>query len=165
MPKYLERKTDFLLELIEIDPNLMFLAVVLGRKDFGVLLKTFAGITIKFPEEKKLKEITRRASQYKYSLKKIAKEQGTNLTIKQLADIGLTLDNKDVRKATKFVLTTLVLQQYIKSLCEDDSYSLTIEEITNLDKDDKLELYKLHLQELSKRTNQFKYMREIMKKI
>lgn len=163
MASYKDAKLNTLLELAEFDPNLLLLAAVLGSKTFGKLLKTFPGMTIKFPDIEDVKHIAKKVGLYRSSFKRIVKEQGKNTKIGHLAEIGLLLDQPDVRKAFKAKLDFIIFQEYIRSIYEDETYQMTMEELEEVDTQDKIEMYRLHIRELSKRTSMFKYLSELKK--
>lgn len=153
--RYKEKKLQFLLELLELDHNLLLLAAVLGSKDFGKVLKTFAGYTIKFPSVEEIRKIGKGVESYRKSFKKILQTEGRGTSIGHLAQIGVMIDNPDVRKATKARLTLAVFQEYIRSIFEDPTFEMTIDELRQIDITDKIKLYELQLKDLSLRTNMF----------
>jgi hypothetical protein len=163
MAQYKEEKLEFFLQLIEWDFHLLLLSIALGRSDFGKVLKTFAGTTITFPTENELRTTLRKVKNYKKSFNKILKQHGKNINLGHLAQLGLVLNHKDVQKAVKAKLTHAVIQEYIKSTFEDDSFKLTMDEIKNISTGDKLEWYKLNLQELAIRNNIFKTITKSLK--
>lgn len=167
MARYKEEKLGFLLELINIDPNLLLLASAVGMFEFGKLLKTFSGMTITFPTSEKLKKIIRRAKSYRRSLKKILRVNGKRKEFKQAAALGVIIDSKDVRKAVKHVITQTVFQEYIRSLYEEDSSLneiFTPEDTEELNENDKLKLYELTIQELEHRVNLISGIQNVVQK-
>jgi hypothetical protein len=166
MPQYREAKLQMLLELTELDPNLLSLALVVGTKAFGKILKSLAGMTFTIPTYGKIKAISAKVSDYRHSFEKMARSNGKNPMLRYMADLGRLIDCKDVREATKEVVTQAVLQEYLKGLFADDNAALkwTVEEIEELPTDDKLELYKLGVKELELKSTIFEKLETLSKK-
>lgn len=166
MPQYREAKLQMLLELAELDPNLLSLALVAGTKTFGRILKSLAGMTFTIPTYSKVEEISNKVQGYRHSFEKMVKNNGKNPMLRYLAALGQLIDCKDVREVTKTVVTQTILQEYLRGLFADDNASLkwTVEELEELPVADKLELYKLGVKELELKSTIFEKLETLVEK-
>jgi hypothetical protein len=165
MPRYREAKLQMLLELSELDPNLLFLAHIVGTANFGKILKSLAGVTFAIPSEGELKTIAGKVKDYRRSFDKMLKANGKNSMLNHLAALGKLIDCRDVRTATREVVTQTVLSEYLKGLFEDnETLKWTVEEIENLPTADKLKLYELSVKEFGLKASIFDKLETLNKK-
>jgi hypothetical protein len=166
MPQYREAKLQMLLELAELDPNLLFLAKVAGIENFGKILKSLPGMTFTIPDLGTLKAISGKVKDFRRSFDKMLKSDGKNSMLQYLATLGRLIDCRDVRTATREVVTQTVLSEYLKGLFEDGNEMLkwSVEEIEELPLDDKLKLYELSVKELGLKATIFEKLENLSKK-
>jgi len=157
MPQCREAKLQMLLELTELDPNLLSLALVIGTESFGKVLKSLAGMTFTIPTYGKIKAISSKVQGYRHSFEKMVRNNGKNPMLRYLASLGQLIDCKDVREAAKTVVTQAILQEYLRGLFTDDATSLkwTLDEIEDLPVEDKIEMYKIGIKELELKSTIF----------
>lgn len=149
-------KLVFLMELINLDPLLGVLPVVIGVDKFATVVKTFAGFSIKFPSREELNRIIRKTRKVRHSLSRKILYQSIINDLKDLIDLAYTLETKTVRKAVSTRINQIVLAEFFReTFTKGDSIDMMKEVLT---KDNVVDVYRLKLDELNSRS---KMMRAI----
>jgi len=122
-------------------------------------------MTFAIPSFGQIKAISGKVKNYRRSFDKMLKADGKNSMMQQLATLGKLIDCKDVRTATREVITQTILSEYLKGLFEDDeTLKWTLDEIENLPNEDKLDLLKLSVKEVELKATMLDKLENMTKK-